>query len=119
MGTASASGGDAAGSGSQGRLSDKEAEMAVVLLQTAGGRRAMLAFTGMDSLRAWDADARPVPVTLDLAAQAATADAAAALLVDVAGPHPLVIDDEVLTELAQGHRLMELAGGRFGWAVPS
>ena len=43
--------------------------MAVVLLQTADGRRAMLAFTGLDSLQAWDATARPVPVTLDVAAE--------------------------------------------------
>jgi hypothetical protein len=97
---------------------DKEAEMSVVLLQTRDGRRAMLAFTGMDSLRAWDASARPVPVTLDLAAQSAAADGAAALLVDFAGPSPLVIEGEVLAELARGHRLVEVADGQFGWAVP-
>jgi len=101
-----------------GLMGDKEAEMSVVLLQTRDGRRAMLAFTGMDSLRAWDATARPVPVTLDLAAQSAQADGAAAVLVDFAGPHPLVIDGEVLTELALGHRLVELADGQFGWVVP-
>ncbi len=97
--------------------SDKEAEMAVVLLQAADGRRAMLAFTGTDSLAAWDATARPVPVTLDLAAQSAVADGAAALLIDLAGPHPLVIDGEVLSGLAQGRRLLELDDGGFGWAV--
>jgi type III secretion system (T3SS) SseB-like protein len=100
-----------------GLTGDKEAEMSVVLLQTRDGRRAMLAFTGMDSLHAWDATARPVPVTLDLASQAAVADGAAALLVDFAGPHPLVIEGDVLTELAQGHRLVEVGGGQFGWAV--
>lgn len=100
-------------------LSDKEAEMAVVLLQTGDGRRAMLAFTGMDSLRAWSGDARPVPVALDLAAQSAESDGAAALLVDFAGPHPLVIEGEVLASLAQGHRLVEVSTGQFGWAMPS
>jgi hypothetical protein len=100
-----------------GLTGDKEADMSVVLLQTRDGRRAMLAFTGMDSLQAWDATARPVPVTLDLASQAAVADGAAALLVDFAGPHPLVIEGDVLAELAQGHRLVEVGGGQFGWAV--
>ena len=104
-------------SGPTGLTSDKEAEMAVVLLQAADGRRAMLAFSGLDALQAWDATARPVPVTLDLAARSATADGAAALLVDVAGPDPLVIDGEVLGELGQGHRLVELPDGQFGWAV--
>jgi len=100
-----------------GSASDKEAEMSVVLLQAADGRRAMLAFTGMDALLAWDATARPVPVTLDVAAQSAEADGAAALLVDFAGPHPLVIEGDVLAELARGHRLVELADGQFGWVV--
>jgi len=100
-----------------GLTGDKEAEMAVVLLQTRDGRRAMLAFTGTDSLQAWDPTARPVPVTVDLAAQSAVADGAAALLVDFAGPHPLVIEGEVLDELAQGHRLAEVAEGQFGWVV--
>lgn len=100
-----------------GLRSDKEAEMSVVLLQAGDGQRAMLAFTGMDSLQTWDATARPVPVTLDLAAQSAQSDGAAALLVDFAGPHPLVIEGDVLVGLAQGHRLVELADGEFGWAM--
>ena len=101
-----------------GLASDKEAEMAVVFLQAADGRRAMLAFTGLDALHRWQPDARPVPVTLDLAAQTARAEGVAALLVDVAGPHPLVIEDEVLQSLAAGHRLYETAPDSFGWAVP-
>jgi len=107
-----------AGQTKGGLVGDKEAEMSVVLLQTRDGRRAMLAFTGMDSLRLWDPTARPVPVTLDLAAQSAQSDGAAALLVDFAGPHALVIEGEVLFELARGHRLLEVADGQFGWAIP-
>jgi hypothetical protein len=102
-----------------GLSSDKEAEMSVVLLQTGDARRAMLAFTGLDSLERWNRDARPVPVTVDLAAQSARADGAMALLVDFAGPSPLVIEGEILDELAAGHRLTELPGGQFGWAVPA
>jgi len=95
---------------------DKEAEMAVVLLETADGRKAMVAFTGLDTLTTWNAQARPVPVTLDVAAGSARQDGAEALLVDVGGPHPVAIDGPILAELAAGHRLVELPDGQFGWA---
>ena len=100
-----------------GLASDKEAEMAVVLLQRADGGRAVLGFTGLDALQAWDARARPVPVTVDKVAETATAEGAVAVLVDVAGPHPLVLEGEVLEALARGHRLVDLGDG-FGWAMP-
>lgn len=100
-----------------GLASDKEAEMSVVMLQAADGRRALLAFTGLDSLQAWQADARPVPVTLDRAAQTARAEGVTALLVDFAGPHPLVVDGDVLASLAAGRRVVETEPGVFGWLV--
>ena len=101
-----------------GLVTDKEAEMSVVLLQAPDGRRALLGFTGLDALQSWQSDARPVPVTLDLAARTAQSEGVAAVLVDVAGPHPLAIDGDVLTSLAAGHRLVETGPAEFGWAVP-
>lgn len=101
-----------------GLASDKEAEMSVVMLQAGDGRRALLAFTGLDALRAWQSDARPVAVTLDKAAQTAQADGVGTLLVDFAGPHPLVVDGEVLASLAAGRRLVETEPDVFGWLVP-
>jgi hypothetical protein len=100
-----------------GLTSDKEAEMSVVMLQAADGRRALLAFTGLDALQAWQGDARPVAVTLDKAAQTAQAEGVAALLVDFAGPHPLVLEGEVLASLAAGRRLVETEPAVFGWLV--
>ena len=100
-----------------GLSSDKEAEMSVVMLEAADGRRAMLAFTGLDALQTWNPSARPVPVTVDLAAQTALAEGVAAVLVDVAGPYPLALETEILTELAAGHRLVETGPGEFGWMV--
>ena len=102
-----------------GLTSDKEAEMAVVLLQAADGRRALLAFSGLDSLQAWQGSARPVPVTLDRAAQTAEAEGAAAVLIDCAGPVSLAVEGDVLAQLAAGHRLVETAPGEFGWVVPA
>lgn len=102
-----------------GLASDKEAEMSVVTLQAQDGRRALLAFSGLDALQNWQPDARPVPVTVDRAAQTALNEGFTAVLIDLAGPHPLVIEGEVLGELAAGHRLMELAEGEFGWVIPA
>ena len=102
-----------------GLASDKEAEMAVVMLRTADGRQAMLAFTGLDSLQAWQPDTRPVPITLDRLAATAQTEGATAVLVDFAGPSALVVEGEVLSSLAAGHRLVETSDGEFGWAIPA
>jgi SseB protein N-terminal domain len=102
-----------------GLPSDKEAEMSVVTLQAQDGRRALLAFTGVDALQSWQPDARPVPVTVDQAAQTARNEGLTAVLIDVAGPYALMIEGEILSELAAGHRLVELSEGEFGWVIPS
>lgn len=99
-----------------GLASDKEAEMAVVMMQRPDGGKALLGFTGLDSLQAWDPRARPVPVTLDKVAETAVSEDAVAVLVDVAGPHSLVLEGEVLAALGEGRRLVDLGDG-FGWAM--
>jgi len=101
----------------QGLAHDKTSDMATVLMRGRDGRTALLAFTGTDSLHRWDAQARPVPVPVAMAAEAAVLDGAAALLVDVAGPVMFVVEADDLQELARGHRLVEV-NGRYGWATP-
>lgn len=107
--------------GAKGVQVDKEADMAVVGLQTSDGRRCAVAFTGLDSLAAWHPEARPVPVTIDQAAAAALDDSSSALIVDPAGPAALVLESDLLTSFAEGRRLVQLADGGFGWltAAPS
>jgi SseB protein N-terminal domain len=102
-----------------GLTSDKEAEMSVVTLRVQDGRHALLAFTGLDALQEWQPDARPVPVTLDRAAHTARTEGLTAVLIDVERPHALVIEGEILGELAAGHRLVELDEGEFGWIIPA
>ena len=97
---------------------EKTSDMAAVLMTGRDGRTALLAFTGSASLDAWDPDARPVPVTARQAARAAIQDGAAALLLDVAGPVLFVAEGADLDSLAQGHRLVHLEGGGWGWAAP-
>jgi hypothetical protein len=79
--------------------SDKISHMAVVSMVNASGEKGLLAFTGLDSMAAWNPDARPVPVPAGAAAEAALADGAQALVIDVAGPARLVLPAEVLSEL--------------------
>ena len=100
-----------------GLAHDKTSDMATVLLRGADGRMALLAFTGTEALRAWDADARPVPVTARTAAQAALQDDAAAIVVDVAGPATFVVEGEDLQGLAHGWALARV-GGRTAWVAP-
>jgi hypothetical protein len=97
-----------------GLAHDKTSDMAAVLLRGADGRLALLAFTGTESLRAWDPDARPVPVAARLAAQSALQDGAAALVVDVAGPTMFVIEGDDLRGLAAGWTLARV-GDRPAW----
>jgi hypothetical protein len=101
-----------------GRAHDKTSDMATVLLTGADGRRALLAFTGPAGLARWNPEGRPVPVTLADAARAARQDRADALVVDVAGPVPFVVDGADLAALAGGQVLVRVADG-WGWARPA
>src|SRR5665811_266929 len=99
------------------RDSDKTSEMATALMRGRDGRTALLAFTGLDSLKRWDREARPVPVAAARVAEAALRDDASAV-VDVAGPVMFVVEEEDLRALAEGYTLLDIQG-RHGWARPS
>jgi hypothetical protein len=101
----------------QGLAHDKTSDMAAVLMKGRDGRSALLCFSGNEPLRAWNPEARPVPVTFRQAARAALQDGAAALLLDVAGPVLFVVEGEDLGALAAGHHLVELQEGRWGWVT--
>jgi hypothetical protein len=81
---------------------EKASEMSIPTLIGHDGRRAVPAFTSLDTLRRWRQEARPVPTGAADVWTAAVADDCA-VVVDVAGPVPLAID---------GARLAALAGGR-------
>lgn len=98
----------------RGLVHDKSSDMAAVLVQSAGGSTGLLAFTSTTTMATWNTDARPVPVTAATAATAAVQDGAAALLVDLAGPAPYVVEGEDLTRLAAGWRLVAVGDGH-GW----
>jgi hypothetical protein len=100
-------GGDAA---SDGRLHGPDgggadaAEMAVPALVGAAGARALPAFTGVEALRAWRPDARPVPMPGARVVAGAIAEGYDAVVIDVAGPHALQLVGAVLIRLGDAAR---------------
>lgn len=94
---------------------DRHAEMAAVTLTDDSGTY-LVAFTGYDSLRAWNNEARPVLCLLDELAATVIPAGATRLLLDAAGPVPFVIEGDTLASLADGNALVELDNGDFAWA---
>ncbi|MFC4057027.1 SseB family protein [Planomonospora corallina] len=86
--------------GEHGLRQEKESEMALPKLVGNDGREAVLAFTGAESLKLWRPDARPIQATTPQVCQAAAAEGVAAVVVDVAGPVPFVIEGGVLAAFA-------------------
>jgi hypothetical protein len=85
-----------------GAGSEKETEMALPTLIGNDGRKAVIAFTGTGTVRRWRADARPVPVPAARLWPAVAAEQADAVVIDVAGPVPLVVEGARLRALASG-----------------
>lgn len=98
--------------------SDKRAEMAAVLMTGRDGRNALLAFTGLDTMSRWNPDARPVPVPFAQAAEAARAEDAAAVVVDVGGPVTAVVAGDDLARAAAGDLLTRTHVG-YAWVAPA
>ena len=97
---------------------DKNADMAAVLMTGADGRQALLAFSSIAAMAAWDPQARPVPILGKDAAQATLDEGAAAILLDLAGPTFTVVETDDVQHLAAGHRLTRTAAGQ-AWVAQS
>jgi SseB protein N-terminal domain len=93
------------GAGHQGaehQGAEKETEMALPTLIGNDGRTAVIAFTSTETASRWRRDARPVPVAAARLWPAVAAEHADAVVIDVAGPVPLVVEGARLAALAQG-----------------
>jgi hypothetical protein len=75
--------------------------MALPTLIGNDGRAAVIAFTSSETLSSWRQDARPVPVAAARLWAAALTEADA-VVVDIAGPVPLVVEGARLRKLAAG-----------------
>ncbi|MGI5436902.1 SseB family protein [Streptomyces shenzhenensis] len=65
---------------------EKTSDMAVATLELPDGRRGLPAFTGLQALHRWRADARPAPVPACKAVEAAWSAQAETVLIDLSGP---------------------------------
>ncbi|MCF3100778.1 SseB family protein [Streptomyces roseoverticillatus] len=88
--------------GPDGLKREKTSDMAVPTLQAPDGRKALPAFTSIESLARWRADARPVAVPLHQALQAAAHEKADTIVLDMAGPVPYQVTGPALLALAEG-----------------
>jgi hypothetical protein len=68
-----------------------EVEMAVPRIMNADGEAALPVFSSSAALRAWRADARPVPMLGQQAVAGAIGEGYAAIVLDVAGPRTELI----------------------------
>ncbi|MET8623394.1 SseB family protein [Kitasatospora sp. NPDC004669] len=84
-----------------GHQHDKTSDMAVPVLEAPDGRRALPAFTSLETLTRWRADARPAPTAAPQAAMVAFSERADTLLIDPAGPVPFLLTGARLRALAE------------------
>jgi hypothetical protein len=77
-----------------------DADMAVPALVAPDGRRALPVFSSYDALRAWQADARPVPMSGTRVFAGAAGEGYDAVVLDVAGPVSHTIDGDALVTLS-------------------
>ncbi len=90
---------EAAGAG--GLVSDKQADMALVTLQAADGRKALPVFTNTKALSEWHPQARPVAVYAARAALSAVAEGADLMVLDPGSLLPFVLRRPAVWSLAQ------------------
>jgi hypothetical protein len=75
--------------------------MAVVTLTAPDGQRAFPVFSGLATLSAWDATARPSPVTSSRAAQGAVSEGCDVMLLDCGSAHEAILRPSMVWALAQ------------------
>lgn len=83
---------------------EKETEMALPTVIGNDGRKAVIAFTSIGTMRRWRHDARPVPVPAARLWPAVGAEQAEAVVIDIAGPVQIVIEGASLGALAAGRQ---------------
>ena len=96
-----AANGKAAGTARLPLQGEKASEMAMPAIVGRDGRRALPAFTSADAVRRWQPSARPVPVPAASVWQSAVRESWA-VVIDIAGPVPLVVEGARLAALAAG-----------------
>ncbi|MTE23168.1 SseB family protein [Microbacterium sp. ZXX196] len=80
---------------------DKTQELSIVTVRAPDGRAVLPAFTSVDTLRAWNPEARPIPVAGTRAALAAAGDDTDLLVLDPTTPTEFVVRRPAIWAIAQ------------------
>ncbi|MGU3411871.1 SseB family protein [Microbacterium sp. M1A1_1b] len=84
-----------------GRLVDKTQELSIVTVAGPDGRTVMPAFTSVEAMHAWDADARPIPVESRRVAMAAASEDTQLVVLDPTSPSEFVLRRPAVWALGQ------------------
>lgn len=84
-----------------GTLVDKTQELSIVTVAGPDGRSVMPAFTSVDAMHTWDADARPVPVESRRVAMAAASEDTQLVVLDPTAPTEFVLRRPAVWALGQ------------------
>ncbi len=93
----------------RGFQAEKAAEVMLITIKGSDGRTALPAFTSLDALSRWKADARPVPASTQRVCAAALSEGADLVVIDPAGPITVELSGAMLWALAEGRTLVPLA----------
>ena len=83
-------------------MEDKVQELAVVTLAGPNGEKVFPAFTSVEAMRAWNADARPIPIELRRVCLAAAGEGADRVVVNPSTDQ-IVLRRPLVWTIAQGH----------------
>jgi len=90
------------GVGAHGQLVDKTQELSLFTAESPDGRPALLAFTSVDAMNAWNATARPIPVAVPRIALAAAAEGTPLIVVDPGAATEFAVRRPAFRSLATG-----------------
>lgn len=90
------------GIGAHGRLVDKTQELSIVTVAGPDGRAVLPVFSSVDTMRTWDAAARPIPMAAARVALAAAAESTPLIVLDPGSPTEFAVRRPALESLATG-----------------
>lgn len=91
------------GIGAHGLTVDKTQELSIVTVAAPDGRRVLPVFTSVDTMKAWDATARPVPAAGPRTALAAADDDTDLIVIDPGSATEFVLRRPAVWAIAQAH----------------
>src|SRR4030095_15052883 len=92
----------------RGFPSEKAAEVMLITIKGSDGRIALPAFTSLDALSRWKAQARPVPASTQRVCAGAVSEGADLVVIDPAGPATVELSGAVLWALVEGRAMVPL-----------